>query len=252
MKFVNRIKETWHQLFEEITVAEYVLWWIIRLMMLYAVIFHPDPNERVMCFINMLALYAMSVIRFIAPRKSVLARLDFRCQHIVNFFELFGTFFGNFLDAYSYVNKYDRILHILSGIGAVIAGYYIYKAFESKDGKKKFYSPEIGTFCGVTFSFMVICLWEVTEFIGDYLAGTRNQCYHYVPKDDDIVYRIFGHKALDGQLPLWDTMMDMVDAAITTALAAVVMYIALRLWQKHVQKKDAVSEVEQIKEAVTV
>lgn len=239
MKFINRIKETWKQLFEEISVVEYILWWIFRLMMIYAIIFHPNPEERVMCFVNMLSLYAMSVIRFIAPRKSFLNRLDFRCQHIINFFEFFGTFCGNFLNAYAHVFKYDRVLHFLSGIGAVIAGYYIYKAFASKDGKLKYYSPGLGTFCGVSFSFMVIALWEITEFSGDFLFGTQNQCYYYAPFDDDIIYRIFGHKALEGQLPLWDTMMDMIDATITTIITGIIMLIVLTLWQKHVKKKEA-------------
>ncbi|MCM1365201.1 MAG: hypothetical protein NC122_08705 [Faecalibacterium sp.] len=238
-KFTNRVKETWKQLFEEITVAEYVMWWIFRLMMLYALIFHPDPSERVMCFINMLALYAMSAIRFIAPRKTFISRLDFRCQHIINFFEFLGTFCGNFLNAYAYIHKYDRILHFLSGFGAVIAGYYIYKAFASKDGKKKYYSPGLGAFCGVSFSFVIICMWEITEFLGDFLYDTQNQGYLYSPPDNDIMFRIFNHKAVEGQFPLWDTMMDMIDASIATFIAGIAMAVVLTLWKKHIEKKES-------------
>lgn len=248
---MKKIKETWKQLFEEITIAEYVMWWVFRLMMIYALIFHPNPSERVMCFINMLSLYAVSAIRLVAPKNSFPGRLDFRCQHIINFFEFLGTFCGNFLNAYAYINKYDRILHFLSGFGAVIAGYYIYKAFDSKSGKKKFYSPGLGTFCGVSFSFVIICMWEITEFLGDFLCGTANQCFYYVPRDNDIMYRIFSHKPVDAQLPLWDTMMDMIDAALATFIAGIIMAIVLTLWKKHVEKKKTVL-TEDVKEELTV
>lgn len=241
MKLLNRIKETWHMIFEDITVGEYVLIWIVRLMLLWAVIFHKDPNEKLMCAINMLSLYAMSLIKFIAPRKSFLARLDFRCQHIIGFFEVLGTFFGNYLDAYAYVFKYDRWLHVFSGIGVTIAGYYIYKAMASSDGKKLYYSPSIGSFCGFSFSFVVIVFWEITEFMGDFLFGTQNQCFYYAPFDDDIFYKIFGHGAQtgDGQKPLWDTMMDMIDATLATVVTAIVLFVILTLWKKHVLKKQA-------------
>ncbi|MGN1419358.1 MAG: hypothetical protein ACI4W6_08515, partial [Acutalibacteraceae bacterium] len=229
MKLKKRVKETWKMIFDDITVVEYIIIWIVRLLLLYAVIFHNDPNERVMCFINMLSLYAMTLIKFIAPRNSFLARLDFRCQHIIGFFELAGTFFGNFLNAYSYIFKYDRILHIFSGFGAVIAGYYIFKAMDSKGGKKPYYSPSLGAFCGWSFSFVVIVLWEITEFVGDFLTGSQNQCYYYAPFQDDIWFRIFGHGALggEGQFPLWDTMMDMIDATVATMIGAVILYIVL-------------------------
>lgn len=222
------------QLFEEITPFEYILWWLLRIALLYAVIFHPDPNERLMCFINMLACYAMTVIRFIAPKGSFISKLDFRTQHIINFFEFAGTFLGNYLDAYSYVHKYDRILHILSGIGTVIAGYYICKAITLKEGKEKNPSPLMSTFCGIGFSFVVIVMWEITEFIGDFLFGTQNQCFYYTPPQDDIWFKIFGNGALhgEGQLPLWDTMMDMIDASVATLVSAAVLFAVLTIMQK--------------------
>ena len=188
----------------------------------------------------MLALYAVSFIRFIAPGNSFLARLSFRCQHIVNFTEIVGTFFGNFLDAYSHVFKYDRILHLLSGPLAVIAGYYIVKAIISTPEEAKKPSAALAACFSFCFSFLIICMWEITEFLGDFFFGTQNQCFYYAPFDDDIWFRLFGYGAnhAEGQLPLWDTMMDMIDAAFATIVSAVIMYAVLKLIEKHRAKKN--------------
>lgn len=242
MKLKNRIIETWKSVFQDITVPEYIIIWIVRLMLLWVVLFHHDPAEKVMCFVNMLSLYAMPLIRFAAPRKSFLFKLDYRCQHIIGFFELLGTFFGNYLNAYAYIFKYDRWLHFLSGIGVTIAGYYIYKAtVTAAEGKKKSYNPAAGAITGMGFSFMVIVLWEITEFIGDFLYGTANQSYDgYAPASDDLWFKIFGtgYNGGTGQFPLWDTMMDMIDATIATLLTAILLGVTLTIIKKKTFKKE--------------
>lgn len=229
MKLIGRIKYTWNSVMSEITIPEYILIWAVRAVVIYGGIRLQDPSQMVMYWINTLALFALPLLRFIAPKKSFLARLDFRVQHIIGFFELFGTFFGKYIDAYSYISKYDRLLHLLSGPGAVIAGYYIFKALASKDGKKKFYSSGLATFSSVSFSFVIITLWEITEFFGDYLFGSICQSWYYAPSEDDIVFRIFGKVADPGQFPLWDTMMDMIDATLMTVVAGIVLLTALAL-----------------------
>lgn len=241
-RWKNRIRNTFGALFEEITVFEYLLWWVARVMMLVVVIFCV-PSERVMCFLNMLALYAVSAIRFVAPKNSLLGQLSFRCQHIVNVIEIIGTFFGNFLNAYAHVFKYDRILHFLSGPLAVLAGYYVVKAIVSTPTQPKTPSATLASAFSFCFSFLIICMWEITEFVGDYLFGTQNQSFYYAPFDDDIWFKIFGHGALggEGQFPLWDTMMDMIDATLATIVSAVVLYAVLRLLEKH-KDKTALAE----------
>lgn len=248
-KIANRVKTVWKELFEEITVFEYVLFWVTRLMLLSAVIFAESPAYALLDSINMLAAYAMSILRFIAPRKSFIARLNFRCQHLINIMEIFGTFFGHLLKAYSYIGKYDRILHLVSGPLIVIAGYYIYKAFESVDGKNPKIRPSTAAFTATSFSFVVMVCWEIQEFISDFLLGSQNQGYWYAPAQDDIWFKIFGYgaKGGEGQFPLWDTMMDMIDATLTTFIAGIVLYYALKACQKRRAKKEQLQE-EQLQE----
>ncbi len=223
----------------EITVPEYILIWIIRAVVIYGGIRLQDPSQVVMYWINTLALFAMTILRFVAPKKSFLARLDFRAQHIIAFFELLGTFFGKYINAYAYIAKYDRLLHLLSGPGAVIAGYFVFKALASKDGKKKIYPSNLAAFSSISFSFVVITIWEIVEFFGDYLFGSVNQGWYYAPAENDIFFRIFGKVADPGQYPLWDTMLDMIDASVTTIISGTVLWVVLKLMEKHMLKNDA-------------
>ena len=231
MKFIKeRILTVWHGIFEEMSVVEYIGWWVVRLLFVYAVIMHTDDRQRTLCAVNMLALYAVSFFHLIAPKNSIFGNLPYRAQHVINLMEICGSFLGNFIDLYSVIPKYDRILHAVSGPAAAIGGYFIYKAILKKEKHLESASPLMGTLFGTFFSFMIIPLWEITEFMGDFLWGTANQSYWYAPADDDIFYKIFGHGAVTdgGQLPLWDTMMDMIDASLTTIVFAFIMYGVLR------------------------
>ena len=79
MKFLKeRVRNVWRGIFEEMTVVEYISWWIVRLLFIYAVIMHTDDRQRTLCAVNMLALYALSFLHFIAPKNSLLANLPYR------------------------------------------------------------------------------------------------------------------------------------------------------------------------------
>lgn len=247
-KFKKRVKNEWHELFQEITVFEYVLWWVARILLLCSVVFAHSPEYRLLDSLNMLACYTMSILRFVVPQKTFLAKIDFRCQHAINLLEVLGVFGGHLLEAYSYIPKFDRILHFLSGPLAIAVGYYIFKAFESSDGKKKYYNPATGTFCATGFSFLIIVAWEIQEFISDYYIGSHNQGYYYAPGENDIFFKIFGDGAKrgEGQYPLWDTMMDMIDATVTTVIAAVVLFIILVIIKKRALKKEALEKEKEL------
>lgn len=229
MKIKNRVKETWKLMRSEITAFDYVLFWIARILLLCAVIFAKDNAYRTLDSLNMLACYSVSIIRFIAPRKSFIARIDFRVQHIINIFEVFGIFGGHLLDAYSYVPRFDRHLHWLSGYLVVIAGYYLYKAIVTKEGREKFVpDPQIAALTSCGASFIIIVLWEISEFISDFFIGSHNQGYQYWPVDEELIFRVLGRGAgVEAQFPLFDTMLDMIDATITTVIGTVVLYVVL-------------------------
>ena len=100
---------------------------------------------------------------------------------------------------------------------------------KGKDTYKRRLNPQTATYSAVSFSFAVISLWEIQEFFSDYFIGSQNQGYYYAPPEDDIFFRIFGDGAAKGagQYPLWDTMMDMTDAAVTTVISGIILLTVL-------------------------
>ncbi len=252
MKLLNRFKYTFNSIMDDITPAEYVIHWVIRILMFYGAFHLYDQSQVVMYWVNMAALFGMSIVRFIAPKKTFLARLSFRIQHVVTFFEFIGGFVGkvSFIYAYSIVPKYDRVLHFLSGAGVVIVGFYIYKAIVSKEEDRSLQSPVLASFCSFSFSFAVMVFWEIVEFFGDYLFGSQCQGWYYQPGENDIFFKIFKKAADPGQFPVWDTMMDMIDATIMTVIASTVLFFVLTALKKKKDEKEALKPSNE-KEPVT-
>lgn len=241
MKIKKRIKETWLQMFREITVFDYVLFWVARILLLCAVIFAKDNAYRTLDSLNMLACYSVSIVRFLVGNKTFISRIDFRVQHIINIFEVFGIFGGHLLDAYSYVARFDRHLHWLSGYLVVVAGYYLYKAIVTRDDRRSFVpDPKLAAMTACGASFIIIVLWEISEFISDFFIGSQNQGYQYYPVDEELIFRFFGRGAgVEAQYPLFDTMCDMIDAAVATVIGTAVLYAVLVLKNK---KQKAICE----------
>ena len=235
-RIISKIKYTFNSIFKEISVAEYISWWVVRVLLIWAIIACPQ-SEKIMISINFLALFAMSLLRFLASKDGFASRISFRCQHIINIIEFLGTFLHNFLNVGKYIDNFDRILHVASGPLVVIAGYYILKACcKTEEQRKIVLEPRAASLFCCGFSFIVICLWEFMEFFGDLLFGSTNQGYNCTPSNDEFWYIVFNRFNAAGaeQYPLWDTMFDMFDAAITTAIATVIMYLVLRSRRKKI------------------
>lgn len=233
-RIISKVKFTFNSIFREITVPEYISWWVIRALLIWAIIACP-ASEKIMISINFLALFAMSLLRFFTGKDSFTWRISFRCQHIINAVELLGTFFNNFMHAGRWIPNFDRLIHLFSGPLAVIAGYYLFKAcFKTKGQLKAASEPHAVTLFSCGFSFIIICLWEVMEFLGDFFTGTTNQGYNVGPSENEFWMTALGrfYAAGSAQYPLWDTMFDMIDAALTTAVAGLILYVVLKRHKK--------------------
>lgn len=244
MKFKNRVKQTWDQMFTEINKVDYFFFWVARILLLCAVVFARTPAYASLDSLNFLATFAISILRFFAGGKTFIGRIDFRIQHIINVFEVFGIFGGHLINMYQYVEHFDRHLHWLAGYLVVIAGYYLYKAFEMKNGKENYIlNPQTAAMFSFGTSFFLIVAWEFSEFISDFFIGSNNQGYTFTPVYDEWWFKLFGKGAgAEGQFPLFDTMFDMLDAAVATIIATVILYLVLvRKNKKAAEKKQAVT-----------
>lgn len=88
-------------------------------------------------------------------------------------FDISAVGIGTIVDLYRTVDSYDKIIHFLSGILLAEAGRIIMTHILKKHGAKEL-TPVILLFA-VNFSCMCAGLWEIYEFTGDQLLGTKMQ-----------------------------------------------------------------------------
>ena len=144
---------------------------------------------------------------------------------------------------YAFIDRFDKKLHFLSGIICVLAAYYLATEFIGK--KTKGSKILVGVFAAV-FSLMIIPVHEMTEFVGDFLWGTVNQGYRWIPEADSTFYKIFGPGAENIALnSVFDTMNDALFATAATVIAMVPLVIYLV-----VKKKDKACKADTEKQTV--
>lgn len=247
---VKRFKENMSLLMKEISIPEYILWWMIRVCMILHIKYELRPDrdwiDYALPYLLFTLTFAVFIFRTIFPRKATLARLSFKTQTYISCMVFFGTFVGNFFHIYGVDSKigsyhYDWILHAISGVIITMLGYHFLAAMTA--GKEKL-SPKISTLCSVGFSFTIMVVWEMIEFFGDFIWGDDNQKYDWTVQTFDPFYPILS-KGKPGveQYPVFDTNIDMLLALIGTFLTAIVLYAVLSVKAKK-EKTRAALEVD--------
>lgn len=214
-----------HKLSEQTNLWDILLWWCVRALMLHAFITMENRAEATLLLVNFLGTIAISVIHIISPADSFLGRIDYRIQTLLSVMVFWGSYGGNYIFLYAFIKNYDKKLHFLSGVICVLAAYYLACAFIDK--KSKGSRVLVGVFAA-TFSLMIIPVHEMTEFVGDFLWGTVNQGYRWIPEADSTFYQIFGLGAENISLnPVFDTMNDALFAASSTVIAMIPLSVYL-------------------------
>lgn len=221
------------------SIPGYIFWWAVRLMMIFAVFYTKTrvaPALYLAICLNTLATFAVSILAAIFPQKIFLGRLSFNTQCYIDFFVLIGSFFCYCVNVYEYIREYDKLQHFLAGFLGCFLGMELLKTLFPKleiDRRVAF----VG---GSGFSFALIVIWEVFEFLADFfIPGSVNQGYTYSPNYDMIFFKIFGLGAQnEGQSALFDTMFDMI-FALVGIIAATVFFFVLTAIRRKKEKKNA-------------
>ena len=204
---------------QQTNICDIMLWWIVRALMLHAFITMENRAEATLLLVNFLGTIAITVLHIIAPSESFLGRINYRVQTLLTVMVFWGSYGGNYIFLYAFVDSYDKKLHFLSGVISVLAAYYLASEFIGKNTKGR--KTLIGIFAAV-FSFMIIPVHEMTEFVGDFLWGTVNQGYRWIPEADSTFYKIFGLGAENIALnSVFDTMNDALFAVSSTVIAMI-------------------------------
>ncbi|MGN0443636.1 MAG: hypothetical protein ACI4F5_03370 [Acutalibacteraceae bacterium] len=253
MKFKNHISSQVERAKKELSLFEYILWWIMRSMMIVALICTMRTRSTmtwVMVCANLAVMFIIPLFSFIFPNKTFFGRIPFRVQTYIDLFVIAGSFFGHFVDLYRFEGIFDKALHVVSGFVTVFIGYELMKVVEPKNPLTK----KTGVFGGFMFSYFVMIMWEVFEFFSDFILNSNNQAYtkrfcEAVYTDDYFFFKIFGRgNAGAEQLPVFDTMIDILAAVVGSFIALAVMMIFIK------EKKTENTEIayEEEKEEITV
>ncbi|MCL2507924.1 MAG: hypothetical protein FWF05_01975 [Oscillospiraceae bacterium] len=202
-----------------------VYWWIMRALMVYALIpmLSTDTQKATQISFNLLGMFTWELM-MLMPEKTFFRQIPSRVQDalIPGFFG--ASFFGAYLDYYYAVGWWDTFLHLLCGAGLVFIGYEIAVAMQKRDQKT---APEkIVLLCALGFSFMMSGLWEIGEFAFDQVFRGDTQHWSY-----ELAVLSGSDKTLFDPLDptrfaLIDTMTDMV----FNAVGAFAFYIPLRFY----------------------
>lgn len=209
-KFKSHLSSQANRLKSEGNIVEYIFWWIARCMMIFAVFYTKSrvaPFLYLAIVLNTLATFAVSLASFIFPQKLLLGRLSFHTQTYISYFVIMGSFFCYCVNAYEFLADYDKLQHFFAGLLGSFLGMEILKSMFPKEKIDR----RVSFLCGTGFSFALIVIWEIFEFLADFfIPGSANQGYAYQPNYDMIFFKVFGKGAENAeQYHLFDTMFDM-------------------------------------------
>ncbi len=219
---------------KEVTWVEYALWWVIRFVLLYALVNAIKEARGEVTILQLGVEFALSFILpllHLLPRSVFLARINFRVQDAVVVMLLTTAYFGQYKGFYSNVEWYDAYLHIIGCFVFVYAGYELTMALKHD---KLTLAPVVAAMCGFGLSFFFAVGWEIFEFFCDnyfpgsnsqnWANGNSNQLLALLPPIDPQRYALL------------DTMSDMIAGTIGSLLGGIALFPYVYLMNKKASK----------------
>ncbi|MBQ8503211.1 MAG: hypothetical protein IJ491_02925 [Clostridia bacterium] len=212
------IKAYIQRLRDNCSAGTYILWWLIRLGMVFLFIEELINGEEgstapVELLMNLACMFIWE-ISMAMPQKNVFRFIHPVLQTIITVCVFITVLAGHVFNFYYEVRLWDSILHFLSGIVGSYFGYEITCALFKLE--KKTASLTQILIASVGFCFMCTTLWEIFEFSCDQIvgmmSGTPNDVQHWsfelakgTAKEITIIDPIVHER-----WPLMDTMIDIV------------------------------------------
>lgn len=224
------IKSEIDTLKNDVTLPEYILWWVLRILqagvLIRLIINDPSNGNILLLSVNLAATFLFTLLRVLFAPIKIVKKLSFRGQSWLNVMIFFGSFLAQGLNWNHEISSWDKVLHLLAGGFIVFVGNEFINVF-IRDSDR--ISPLFRTFTAVGFSYMAIAIWEVFEFFVDYYwAGSCNQAYNISPERDAWFQAIFGLGAQnENQWAVFDTSVDILCAVVGAIPASIALLIYL-------------------------
>lgn len=235
-KITEKIKFEFSSVKKDVTVIEIIFWWITRICLIVGLCTNLDSQSKVIVLVaNTIGSFGFSLLRLLCPKDSFICRTTYRVQTLTNFHAFTGCFLLHCTDFYDWihVDKHDFWLHLISGVTIFLIGYYMTVAID----KNKTANPTMLTIGATGFSFTAMVAWEIMEFVSDFILGSNNQNYKWNPEDNAVLGNLLSKTAAGPEhYVVMDTMIDMMLAAIMTAISAIILFIYLKNKEKKNKK----------------
>lgn len=244
-EYINRLKtnaKPW----------EFILWWVFRALMIFAMIKgivgvangSTDLSDPLQVFGNLIAMFIWEIFQLF-PEKTFARHLPSYMQDIMIVMVFAASFCGKFLNFYYDVLWWDSAMHLTSGALTTLLGYEIVVALQKRD--KKTVPLSVALLCALGFSFFVSTCWELFEFTADQFmckaaataegtlkaGGVPGDAQHWcwalaegTPKEFTFLKPYFTDAANGyDRWPLMDTMQD----TVLNTIGAIVAFIILKI-----------------------
>lgn len=133
---------------------------------------------------------------------------SFLRKSTISFYLLFtfiiaAMYLGNVFNIYIIIPRYDKILHLISGIIIAIIGYIFYLYLSN--GRTEDLKPMMGIWFSIIFAIAGAGVWEIWEFTTDQLFGFISQ-----------------------NNSLMDTMLDLISGTVTGIITNIFIYLHVK------------------------
>ena len=129
-------------------------------------------------------------------------------------FLILAIFCGEVLDFYYHIPWWDKMLHFASGVALGFLGLSLIGLLNKSRSIISSIKPTFIAVYTFVFSLALSAIWEIYEFLADFILGTNMQRHRIIHTDIDLV----------GQEALYDTMLDLVFASVGALIAAFIIY----------------------------
>ncbi len=255
----EHFRNSFRTIFRDVKKSEFVYWWILRLLMVFALVYtivvghgpmgdYKGSNPWQQVAANLVGMFAYEIIQLFFPENSMLRKLSPRFQNITALGFLLGSFGGAFLNLYYSLPMYDKILHATGTMEAVYIGYELVCAMQLK--MKKTCPYQIVVLCAMGIGFVFATGWELFEFIYDQFFGGDAQHWNVVNaiaeaggnfRDIFLMFPLKDEQTFMSRFALMDTMSD----TVMNFVGGVIMYVVLRIFPyRHRGKGDINAKIE--------
>lgn len=236
-EIVARFKHLFQEIRQEIPLAEYIAWWLIRAVLMggavWSIFYSPDKTFEM--FISVALTFCIPLLHLIFMNLWP-GHFPIRMQTVGTVYLLVTSFCGSLVGLYYLIPWWDLALHTSSGAVLVYVGYCIVSALNYKHrpcfGDP---APVVLATCGAGFSAFVSLVWEVMEFVFDSVTLGDSQHWRVNPDPGFELFKtVTDPELIDflhvdaGRYALLDTMTDIICGLVGAAIGFVIVLCWLR------------------------